>query len=229
MPSSILFCASESQSSNPPCNQWSTYERQTPKNNPHTALAPYSIGVKLKTLRIERGLTLSRLGAEAGLSTALLSKLESEIMIPTLPTLLRIAAVYGVDLAFFFSAVQRHSLSITRTAHISSERRDPPRAREIPLHHSTPSCRQVSRVVVISADQCCSFGNPGVRTEVTAYVLEGTLHLTSAATEEVLNPGDCLVLNTDSAVTWSAPKTGCRVLAVFARSDRDHANLPTIV
>jgi uncharacterized cupin superfamily protein len=54
-------------------------------------------------------------------------------------------------------------------------------------------------------------------------VLEGTLHLTSAGTEEVLHSGDILVLDTDSAVTWSAPETGCRVLAVFARTRLDQA------
>ena len=191
--------------------------RQPPKTKPHTALTPYSIGVKLKTLRTEKGLTLSRLGAEVGLSTALLSKLESELMIPTLPTLLRISRVYGVDLTFFFSSVQQHSLAITRKAHISVDRRDLARAREVPLHHSSPISRQVSRVFEIPADACCNIGNSGVRTELVAYVLEGTLHMTGAA-EEVLNSGDCLVLDTDSAVTWSAPESGCRVLAVFART-----------
>ena len=57
------------------------------------ALAPYAIGSRLKALRTEKGLTLSRLGAETGLSTALLSKLESERMIPTLQTLLKISRV----------------------------------------------------------------------------------------------------------------------------------------
>jgi transcriptional regulator with XRE-family HTH domain len=194
---------------------------QAPKNKPHTALTPYSIGMKLKTLRTEKGLTLSRLGAEVGLSTALLSKLESEFMIPTLPTLAKIAHAYGVDLAFFFSTVQRHSLAITRKAHISADRRDLPRAREMPLHHSTPISRQVSRIVEIPANASCN--NPNVRTELTACVLEGTLHLTSAGTEEVLHSGDILVLDTDSAVTWSAPETGCRVLAVFARTRLDQA------
>jgi len=47
--------------------------QHAPKNEPYAALTPYSIGMKLKTLRTERGLTLARLGAEIGLSTALLT------------------------------------------------------------------------------------------------------------------------------------------------------------
>ena len=184
------------------------------KKKPYADLTPYCIGAKLKMLRTEKGLTLSRLGAEVGLSSALLSKVESEVMIPTLPTLLRICRVYGVDLGFFFCTGQQHSLAITRKAHISVDRRDLARAREVPLHHSSPISRQVSRVFEIPAEASFNIGNSGVRTELTAYVLEGTVHMSGAA-EEVLNSGDCLVLDTDSAVTWSAPESGCRVLAVF--------------
>ena len=51
------------------------------------SLEPYCIGLKLRSLRTQKRLTLSRLAAETGLSTALLSKLETDRMIPTLPTL----------------------------------------------------------------------------------------------------------------------------------------------
>lgn len=40
-----------------------------------------------KALRTEKRLTLSRLAAETGYSTALLSKLETDRMVPTLHTL----------------------------------------------------------------------------------------------------------------------------------------------
>ena len=50
-------------------------------------LQPYSIGLKLRTLRNEKRLTLARLAAATGYSTALLSKLETDRMIPTLQTL----------------------------------------------------------------------------------------------------------------------------------------------
>lgn len=52
---------------------------------------------------------------------------------------------------------------------------------------------------------------------LTAYVLEGTLQLSIDGSEEVLNPGDCLVLDTDTTFLWAAPETECRVLVVFVR------------
>jgi transcriptional regulator with XRE-family HTH domain len=80
-------------------------------------LLEVSIGRKLRTLRIQKHLTLSRLAADTGLSTSLLSKLEIGRMIPTLQTLAVICKVFGVDLSFFFAAATKHSLSITRRAH----------------------------------------------------------------------------------------------------------------
>ena len=51
----------------------------------HWALEPYCIGTKLRSLRTRKRLTLSRLAVETGLSTALLSKLETDRMIPPSP------------------------------------------------------------------------------------------------------------------------------------------------
>src|ERR1700691_2977161 len=90
-----------------------------------SSLEPYCIGMKLRTLRTRKRLTLSRLAAETGLSTALLSKLETDRMIPTLPTLATISRVYGVGMSYFFSEPSRHSLSITRKAHLQGKGRGP--------------------------------------------------------------------------------------------------------
>ena len=74
------------------------------------SLEPYCIGMKLRALRTRKRLTLSRLAAETGLSTALLSKLETERMIPTLPTLATIRRIYGVGMGTF-SASLRSTIS----------------------------------------------------------------------------------------------------------------------
>src|SRR5579863_2282091 len=98
------------------------------------SLEPYSIGMKLRTLRTQKHLTLSRLAAETKLSTALLSKLETDRMIPTLPTLATISRVYGVGLSHFFAEPARHTLSITRKAHLKGNGRGTEQVRVTPLH-----------------------------------------------------------------------------------------------
>lgn len=190
-----------------------------PKPAPgYEALASYSIGPKLKALRTEKGLTLSRLGAEIGLSTALLSKLESEIMVPTLPTLAKISRAFGVDLSYFFSPVSHHSSAITRRAHISNPRRDLPNVKHTPLHWPTPESRQSSEVIEIPSGATFNVGGIALRTELTAYVLEGPVSMTVAGVVDVLETGDCVVLDTDAAVTLTGMGNLSRVLAVFARA-----------
>lgn len=66
-------------------------------------LSRYSIGEKLRTLRLRKSMGLVELGKHTGLSAALLSKLERGKLFPTLPTLLRIALVFGVGLDYFFT------------------------------------------------------------------------------------------------------------------------------
>jgi transcriptional regulator with XRE-family HTH domain len=78
-------------------------------------LKPYSIGEKLRTLRLKKSMGLVELGKHTGLSAAMLSKLERSKLCPTLPTLLRIAMVFGVGLEYFFSDERkRHVVAIVR-------------------------------------------------------------------------------------------------------------------
>ena len=53
---------------------------------------------------------LVELGKHTGLSPALLSKIERGRLFPTLPTLLRIALVFGVGLEFFFAGAREKPL-----------------------------------------------------------------------------------------------------------------------
>ena len=66
-------------------------------------LGRYLIGEKLRTLRLRKSMGLVELAKRTGLSAALLSKLERQKLFPTLPTLLRIAMVFGVGLDYFFT------------------------------------------------------------------------------------------------------------------------------
>lgn len=78
-------------------------------------LKPYQIGEKLRTLRLKKSMGLVELGKHTGLSAALISKLERGKLFPTLPTLLRIAMVFGVGLDFFFTDERkRHVVAVVR-------------------------------------------------------------------------------------------------------------------
>jgi len=77
-------------------------------------LKNYAIGSKLRRLRLRKSMGLLELGRHTGLSPALLSKLERDLMHPTLPTLLRIAMVFSVGLEYFFNPEPKPVLAIVR-------------------------------------------------------------------------------------------------------------------
>src|SRR5579872_7337262 len=79
-----------------------------------TELNKYGIGPKLRRLRLRKSMGLLELSKHTGLSPALLSKLERDVMHPTLPTLTRIAMVFSVGLEYFFNSEPKPVLEIVR-------------------------------------------------------------------------------------------------------------------
>jgi len=73
-------------------------------------LSSYDLGRKLKQLRLRKKIGLVDLGKHTGLSASMLSQLENGKLIPTLPTLARIAMVFDVGLDHFFADRKRRSL-----------------------------------------------------------------------------------------------------------------------
>jgi transcriptional regulator with XRE-family HTH domain len=206
------------------------------------SLDAYSIGVKLRALRTKKRLTLARLATETGLSTALLSKLETDRMVPTLPTLATISRVYGVGLSHFFQEPRRHTLSITRRAHLEGHERGMEPLRITPLnavaegtglavpggaavtaegeHQTTPASLLgrglVAQMIEFPAGGGACISDRLRQTCGLMYVLEGELELDSGGLHEVLHAGDCAFVESDMALAWSAVgKQRCRVLAVF--------------
>ncbi len=79
------------------------------------AIRPYAIAEKLRSLRLRKSMGLAQLAAHTGLSAAMLSKLENARLVPTLPTLVRIATVFNVGLDYFFTDPRkRHVVAISR-------------------------------------------------------------------------------------------------------------------
>lgn len=77
-------------------------------------LRRYKIGEKIRSLRLKRSMGLVQLGQHTSLSPAMLSKIERGQLFPTLPTLLRIALVFGVGLEHFFVESGRSPVTVIR-------------------------------------------------------------------------------------------------------------------
>lgn len=180
------------------------------------SLEPYCIGMKLRALRTQKKLTLSRLAAETGLSTGLLSKLETDRMIPTLPTLATICRVYGVGLSHFFLEPDHHMLSITRKAHLEGMSRGPESIKAIPLSPPRSSTGLLAEMIEVPTAASEAFsGVDNKETSGLIYVIQGRLQLAAGALQEVLDAGDCVFIDTCMPLAWrAAGKHPCRIIAV---------------
>jgi transcriptional regulator with XRE-family HTH domain len=173
----------------------------------------YSIGEKLRSLRLRKDMGLVELGKHSGLSAALLSKLERGKLFPTLPTLLRIAMVYGVGLDFFFTDERkRRILGITRRA----ERvRFParPGGQDVPYFFECLDYRATERKLSayladfqeLPLEKIKPHQHAGVE---FLYVLKGSLTFKIGSDEYVLDAEDAIYF--DSAVQHSYRRRGSK-------------------
>jgi quercetin dioxygenase-like cupin family protein len=124
-------------------------------------------------------------------------------------------------MSHFFAEPVRHSLSITRKAHLEGHERGLERVKTIPLNAAAEKAGLVAQMIEFPAG-----GSPTTAEALQAtcgllYVLEGRLQLESGGMHEELNAGDCASIDSEMSVAWSAAgKERCRVLAVFPGTSR---------
>jgi transcriptional regulator with XRE-family HTH domain len=171
-------------------------------------LGRYSIGEKLRTLRLRKSLGLVELGKHTGLSPALLSKLERGKLFPTLPTLLRISMVYGVGLEYFFTDERkRRVVSVVR-----KEERvrfpEKPGVQDIPYYFECLDYKATERKL---SAYIAEFQEPPAKPHQHAgveilYLMKGSLTLRIASEEFELEAEDAIYF--DSAVQHSYRRRG---------------------
>jgi transcriptional regulator with XRE-family HTH domain len=181
-------------------------------------LTEYGIGEKIRALRLKKKMGLVELGGHTGLSPALLSKLERGRIFPTLPTLLRIALVFGVGLDYFFAgARQKPMLAVARK---SARVTLPERAgsREIAYRFESLDYGATERrfnayyaeFLPPPKAPARPHSHPGVE---FLYVLQGTLHLQVGEEQQVLEASDAIYF--DSSVLHSYRRAGTRTCSAL--------------
>jgi transcriptional regulator with XRE-family HTH domain len=176
-------------------------------------LGRYSIGEKLRTLRLRKSMGLVELSKHTGLSAALLSKLERGKLFPTLPTLLRIAMVYSVGLDFFFTDERkRRVVSVVRK---QDRVRFPerPGVQDVPYYFECldykANERKLNAFVAefhdVVPEKVRPHQHPGVE---LLYLLKGSLTLKIGSEEFQLEAEDAIYF--DAAVQHSYRRRGAK-------------------
>ncbi len=187
-----------------------------------SGLASYEIGRKIKELRQKKNLGLVQLGEHTGLSSGLLSKIERGQLFPTLPTLLRIALVFGVGLEHFFvESKDRPTLAVVRR---KDRLRLPNRPGDVlPSYYFESldfpvSDRKIEAYYALFEPHSPA-AEPHRHTGAEIiYVIEGELAVKLEADETILGQGDSMYF--DSGFLHSYRNHGqdvCAVLVAIAR------------
>lgn len=185
-------------------------------------LSKYSIGEKLRALRLKKKIGLVDLGKHTGLSPALLSKIENGKLHPTLPTLLRIAMVYSVGLEHFFAPKESGPvLALVRRA----ERQrfpDSPAAEDANYHFESLDFPAKDRRLnayyaefhAVAPEKIRQHQHPGVE---LIYLLTGELEVRVAGEGHTLRDGDAMYF--DASVRHGYRRVGkkpCAAIVVSA-------------
>ena len=147
------------------------------------------VGVRLRSLRTARRVTLARVSADTGISVSTLSRLESGQRKPTLELLMPLARIYGVTLDELVGAPATGDPRV----HMRPVRRHG--ATVIPLTERAGGLRAYK--YILPADRTGAEPTPQTHEGYEwLYVLSGSLRLLLGEQELVLQPGEAAEFNT---------------------------------
>ena len=181
-------------------------------------LDDYAIGPRIRALRLKKKIGLVELGKHTGLSPALLSKIERGRLFPTLPTLLRIALVFGVGLEFFFAGAREKPLVAVVRKDQRVQLPDRPGAKDVAYRFESLDYLATERRFN------CYYAEffPGVPEKLRRhdhpgiefiYTIEGVLSVHLGADEHALRAGDSIYF--DSSVPHAYRRTGGRACSAI--------------
>lgn len=187
------------------------------------SIRPYAIAEKLRGLRLRRSMGLAQLAAHTGLSPAMLSRLENGRLVPTLPTLVRIAVVFNVGLDYFFADPRRrHVVVVSRK---QERRRFPadPKASAVPWHFESLDFRAQERRLhgflahfhPLPVSKIAPHYHQGVE---LLYLLEGELELIIGTETLRLTPGDAVYFDAIQKHSYRSLVTGACTAVVVTTS-----------
>jgi transcriptional regulator with XRE-family HTH domain len=186
-------------------------------------LDAYGIGERLRAMRLKKKMGLVELGRHTGLSPALLSKIERGRMFPTLPTLLRVALVFGVGLEHFFVGARDKPLVaiVRRRDRLQLPEQPPPQEAAYRFESlDFPATERrfnsyCAEFFPVAADRLRPHSHQGVE---FIYVMTGRLGVRMETEEHLLDAGDSFYF--DSSAGHAYRRLGrppCRAIVVTAQ------------
>lgn len=163
-----------------------------------------NIGIKIKKLRVEKGITLKELSEKSDLSSGFLSQLERGLTTIAVDSLEKIANIFEVPLTYFFDYPHKKNEIILRS--YEQEIIDIKEGGFInyslsnDLHDKEVVPRLVEILPQKKQEEIISYKHEG---EEFVYVLEGILTVYINGHRHEIYPGDSLHMNSDVNHNWA--------------------------
>lgn len=176
-----------------------------------------ALAQRIRATRLERGLTLEEVAAQAGLTRGWLSKVENFRVTPSLPALDAICQAMAVPLAELFEGLDEHPpVVILRKQERPQIRRDSPLSELVyePLAEARPARNMDPFVITVPpTDTRPPLTHAG---EEFVYLLEGAMTLEYGEESHILAPGDTAYFNGETPHRFVCKSTQpARALVVY--------------
>lgn len=197
---------------------------ETSEQTIRRVLSRYELGSRLRELRLRKRLGLKELSSHTGLSPSLLSQIENGKLVPTLPTLARIAMVFDVGLEHFFTG--RRSEKMFVIVHAAERMRLPeaPAEKEPSYFFENlafPAVGKLGEAYFAEFPPRTKPGNPHVHAgHEFVYVLRGALIIRHGGEDRMLSAGDSTYFDSSEPHSYrgtSDPPAQAVVVAIHCR------------
>ena len=166
----------------------------------------HRIGARIRVLRADKGLTLDGLALRAGVSRAMLSRIERGESSPTAQLLNKVCGGLGVTISLLFAETEAPASPLARRADQPTWR--DPATRYLRRHVSPPGTGSPVDIAEVEFPPGASVAfdtQPLPDADQHVWVLDGTLELTLGAEAFRLETGDCLRMRFDRPIRFRNP------------------------
>ncbi len=173
---------------------------------------PVELGLRLKQLRAKRGLSQTELARLVGVTPSTVSQVESNLIYPSLPALMKMAEVLSVDISSFFQegGEARKRVTFPASDHIDVDLPDLPKG--------SLSARLLTPIDVDLRAEPYLIEVPPKKTlpshffihkgEEVGYLLSGKLQLNLEKAVHSVRAGDVVYLTSEMPTQWRNPGPG---------------------
>ena len=162
------------------------------------------IGKELKRIRVSQGMTLEELSSKCGYSKALISRVETGSVSPSLTSLMKMVNALGLKLHDLFTSIEQGQASVVRKG---EERVFYTKSKSKIDFLATDITKKKMEPIRISAPAGASSGDkPDVHYgEEFIFVLNGKLEVTTGEHVNKLSAGDSVYVAAGLPRKWSNP------------------------